>query len=98
MNKAKELVIKEECFLLSVVISTFPVLYFFTLLNYTGMASTASVLLTHYCALSGQHYRSAVSGLVATLCRQTNIVLVGLSVAVVALVELFSYTEMGLHH
>jgi alpha-1,2-glucosyltransferase len=96
VNKAKELVIKEECFLLSVVISTFPVLYFFTFLYYTDMASTAFVLLTYYCALSGQHYRSAVAGLVAILCRQTNIVWVGFSAAVVALAELFSYAEMVL--
>ena len=94
--RAKESAMKEECFVTSLVVSAFPVLYFFTFLYYTDMASTMFVLLTYYCALSQQHYRSSVAGLAAILCRQTNIIWVGFSAAVVALVEVSSYVEVAL--
>lgn len=77
---------KEHCFITSLVVSFFPVLYFFTFLYYTDMASTFFVLLTYYCALSECHRCSAVAGLAAILCRQTNIIWVGFSAFVAALV------------
>ena len=51
-----------------------PVLYFFSFLYYTDQVSTAMVLLTLCLQMSGQPWLSAFSGLLAVLCRQTNIV------------------------
>ncbi|XP_062517774.1 putative Dol-P-Glc:Glc(2)Man(9)GlcNAc(2)-PP-Dol alpha-1,2-glucosyltransferase [Corticium candelabrum] len=83
----KESTLKEKCFVESLVVSLFPVLYFFTFLYYTDMASTFFVLLTYYCAISGHHFLSATAGAAAVLCRQTNIVWVGFSAAVAALLD-----------
>ena len=51
-----------------------PVLYFFSFLYYTDQVSTAMVLLTLCLQMSGQPWVSAFAGLLAVLCRQTNIV------------------------
>ena len=51
-----------------------PVLYFYSFLYYTDQISTALVLLTFCLHLSGQDWLASFSGVLAVLCRQTNIV------------------------
>lgn len=49
-------------------------LYFFTFLYYTDPGSTFFTLLMYYLGLKHKHFKAAVSGVVAVLYRQTNIV------------------------
>ena len=51
-----------------------PVLFMFSFLYYTDQISTALVLLTLSLHLAGQDWLSSLAGLLAVLCRQTNIV------------------------
>ena len=50
------------------------VLFLFSFLYYTDQISTALVLLTFSLHLAGQDWLSSLAGLLAVLCRQTNIV------------------------
>ena len=54
--------------------SMMPVLYMTSYLYYTDQVSTAMVLLTLCLHLSGQDWLASFSGVLAILCRQTNIV------------------------
>ena len=51
-----------------------PVLFLFSFLYYTDQISTALVLLTFSLHLAEQDWLSSLAGLLAVLCRQTNIV------------------------
>ncbi|KTF75915.1 hypothetical protein cypCar_00025330 [Cyprinus carpio] len=63
------------CRMLSaLVLSTFPVLYFFTFLYYTDAGSTFFTLFMYLMALYGSHKAAALLGVCAVLFRQTNII------------------------
>lgn len=58
----------------ALVLSTFPVLYFFTFLYYTDAGSTFFTLFMYLMALYGCHKAAALLGVCAVLFRQTNII------------------------
>lgn len=58
----------------ALVLSTFPVLYFFTFLYYTDSGSTFFTLFMYLMALYGCHKVAALLGICAVLFRQTNII------------------------
>ncbi|XP_013408858.1 putative Dol-P-Glc:Glc(2)Man(9)GlcNAc(2)-PP-Dol alpha-1,2-glucosyltransferase [Lingula anatina] len=58
----------------AVVLSLFPVMYFFTFLYYTDPGSTFFTLLMYLLSLHDNHKVAAMMGLVAILFRQTNVI------------------------
>ena len=68
----------------SVNMSLCPVLYFYSYLYYTDQAATAMVLLTLCLHLAGRDWLASFTGVLAVLCRQTNIVWVFLCGATAA--------------
>ncbi|KAM9705307.1 dol-P-Glc:Glc(2)Man(9)GlcNAc(2)-PP-Dol alpha-1,2-glucosyltransferase isoform 1-T17 [Menidia menidia] len=60
--------------LLALILSMFPVLYFFTFLYYTDAGSTFFVLFSYLMTLHGCHGVAAMLGAAAILFRQTNVV------------------------
>lgn len=58
----------------AVVLSLFPVLYFFTFLYYTDCGSVFFVLLMYLLQQQQKHLSAAFSGMVAILFRQTNVI------------------------
>ncbi|KAG8994174.1 glucosyltransferase [Tulasnella sp. 427] len=58
----------------AIIISSFPVFWFFAFLYYTDVASAISVLITLYVARSGWHKSAVVVGLLSCLFRQTNVI------------------------
>lgn len=71
-------------FLVAVTLGSFPVLYFFTFLYYTDVASTFFTLLMYLLHLKQCNILAALTGVVAVIFRQTNIVwvafMVGMSI------------------
>ena len=63
-----------KCSLTAIILSAFPLLYFYTFLYYTDPGSTFWVLLMYYFSINNWHFVAAVSGCVAIIFRQTNIV------------------------
>jgi alpha-1,2-glucosyltransferase len=55
-------------------LSLFPLNFFFQYLYYTDIGSTCFILIAYYQQLKGSYKLSALSGLIAVLYRQTNIV------------------------
>ncbi|XP_057302444.1 dol-P-Glc:Glc(2)Man(9)GlcNAc(2)-PP-Dol alpha-1,2-glucosyltransferase-like [Hydractinia symbiolongicarpus] len=72
----------------SVVLTTFPLLFFFTFLYYTDVGSTFFVLFSYYFTLTNAHMLSAFTGVLAVFFRQTNIVWVGFNMATGILIYL----------
>ena len=68
----------------SVNMSLCPVLYFYSYLYYTDQVATAMVLLTLCLHLAGRDWLASFTGVLAVLCRQTNIVWVFLCGATAA--------------
>ncbi|KAG8905101.1 glucosyltransferase [Tulasnella sp. 403] len=58
----------------ALIVSSFPVLWFFGFLYYTDVASLVGVVLTLWAAWAGKHKLAAVLGLGSCLFRQTNII------------------------
>ncbi|KAH7927410.1 glycosyltransferase family 59 protein [Leucogyrophana mollusca] len=58
----------------AIVLSSFPIAWFFGFLYYTEVPSLVSVLCTVVAATQGQHWLAALLGLVSCLFRQNNIV------------------------
>ncbi|KAK7101832.1 dol-P-Glc:Glc(2)Man(9)GlcNAc(2)-PP-Dol alpha-1,2-glucosyltransferase-like [Littorina saxatilis] len=63
-----------EVVLTALALATFPVLYFFTFLYYTDPAAVFLALLTYYYVLHAKHEAASLAGVIAILCRQTNVV------------------------
>ena len=61
----------------ALVMSLFPLNYFFQFLFYTDVGSTLFILLAYYQQLKSNHKLSALCGLIAIAFRQTNIVWLG---------------------
>lgn len=61
-------------FLVAVTLGSFPVLYFFTFLYYTDVGSTFFILLMYFFHLKQWSILAALTGIVAVIFRQTNIV------------------------
>ena len=61
-------------FLVAVTLGSFPVLYFFTFLYYTDVGSTFFTLLMYLLHLKQWSTLAALTGIVAVIFRQTNIV------------------------
>ncbi|KAJ8869163.1 hypothetical protein PR048_030733 [Dryococelus australis] len=68
---------KELNLMSSVNLAIFPVLYFFTFLYYTDVLSTLLVLLMYLLHLHKRRSLSAITGFLAVVTRQTNIIWVG---------------------
>ena len=66
--------LEKKSFANAVVLSTFPLLYFFTFLYYTDQGSTFMVLLMYWFSLQENHLTAALTGTVAVIFRQTNII------------------------
>lgn len=79
----------------SVNMSLCPVLYFYSYLYYTDQVATAMVLLTLCLHLAGRDWLASFTGILAVLCRQTNIVWVFLCGATAA--GHILVTEIRLH-
>ncbi|KAL4198932.1 hypothetical protein AMTRI_Chr03g48560 [Amborella trichopoda] len=60
--------------LCTLVVTLYPIHWFFTFLYYTDVASTAAVLAMYLASLKGSYWFSAVFGALAILVRQTNVV------------------------
>jgi len=60
--------------LMSLVVATFPLTYFFSFLFYTDPGSTFFVLAAYLASVKGCHKSASVLGSIAILFRQTNIV------------------------
>ena len=65
----------------ALILTTFPLLYFYSFLYYTDVGSTFFVLLGYYYSLQDSHITSAAVGCIAVLFRQTNIIWVGFAAA-----------------
>lgn len=65
----------------ALVLTFFPLLYFYSFMYYTDVGSTFFVFLCYYCSLLDCHITSAAVGCIAVLFRQTNIIWVGFSAA-----------------
>lgn len=70
------------------VLSLFPVLYFFTFLYYTDQGSTLMVLFTYWLSLNESHTTAALTGAVAVCLRQTNVIWVAFAAGNVLIKEL----------
>lgn len=70
------------------MLTTFPLLFFFTFLYYTDVGSTFFVLFSYYFTLTNAHVLSAFTGVLAVFFRQTNIVWVGFNMATGILIYL----------
>ncbi|KAG8846343.1 glucosyltransferase [Tulasnella sp. 330] len=62
---------------LALVLSTFPVFWFFGFLYYTDVGSAVGVIATIFLAREGKHWLAAAMGVVSTFFRQTNIIWLG---------------------
>ncbi|CAD6576562.1 MAG: glucosyltransferase [Tremellales sp. Tagirdzhanova-0007] len=71
----------------ALVISSFPLIFFFANLYYTDVASLAGVLAAYALALRGWHWSSSLVGAWSITVRQTNVVWLGFTVAVTVLRE-----------
>ena len=69
----------------ALVLTIFPVLYFFTFLYYTDSSSAFFVLLQYYLGLHGNHFTAALIGAVSIVIRQTNVIWVVFTAGVTAL-------------
>uniref|UniRef100_T2MC99 Dol-P-Glc:Glc(2)Man(9)GlcNAc(2)-PP-Dol alpha-1,2-glucosyltransferase n=1 Tax=Hydra vulgaris TaxID=6087 RepID=T2MC99_HYDVU len=69
---SKDFGIKSDAMALTLL--NFPLLYFFSFFYYTDVGSTCFVLLSYLLSLKNYHFFSAVSGTLAILFRQTNVV------------------------
>ncbi len=72
----------------SVQIAQFPLIFFFSLLFYTDLGSLFFVLLTYYLALRRFYKLSALSGVVAMLFRQTNVIWICFTLGISVIYEL----------
>ncbi|XP_032236244.2 putative Dol-P-Glc:Glc(2)Man(9)GlcNAc(2)-PP-Dol alpha-1,2-glucosyltransferase isoform X2 [Nematostella vectensis] len=93
-NTYTEDVLKTKSTITALVLSTFPVLYFFTFLYYTDSGSTCFVLLMYLMSLKQSHVAAALSGIAAIMFRQTNVIWVVFSAGTVALKKLEQYREL----
>lgn len=71
-----------SAYLNAMVLSTFPLLYFFSFIYYTDVGSTFFILLCYYNSLNGKQFSSSFFGIIAVLFRQTNIIWVGFCAAI----------------
>jgi len=58
----------------AVIVSTFPVAWFFGFLYYTDVPSLLSVIVTIVAALQGRHWAASMLGIISCTFRQTNII------------------------
>ncbi|KAI0344140.1 glucosyltransferase [Trametopsis cervina] len=72
----------------AVILSAFPIAWFFGFLYYTEVPSLVFVVLTVLAATQGKHWRAALLGAVSCTFRQTNIVWVLYAYATSQLVQL----------
>ena len=80
----------QVCLATALVLSSFPLLYFYTFLYYTDMGSTFMVLMTYWLSLQDDHVTAAFSGTVSVVFRQTNIIWVAFIAATAILGKLKS--------
>eukprot|EP00116_Pleurobrachia_bachei_P001299 sb/3461561/ len=73
------------CMMNSLVLTCFPLLYFYNLLYYTDVGSVLFVLASYSCSIRNCHKRSAVLGAIAVIFRQTNIIWVGFTAGTVVI-------------
>lgn len=66
----------------ALILSTFPLLYFFCFLYYTDVGSTFFVITSYYLTLQKYHFISALFGIISIMFRQTNIIWVIFNAAV----------------
>ena len=69
-----ESILSNHCFANALVLSLFPLLYFYVFLYYTDQGSTSMVLITYWFSLQDSHMTAALTGAVAVCFRQTNII------------------------
>eukprot|EP00112_Aurelia_sp_Birch-Aquarium-sp1_P002476 Seg1275.3 transcript_id=Seg1275.3/GoldUCD/mRNA.D3Y31 product=Dol-P-Glc:Glc protein_id=Seg1275.3/GoldUCD/D3Y31 len=69
-----ESLFSNHSFLNALVLSSFPLLYFFAFLYYTDQGSTTMVLLMYLFSLQDSHITASLTGSIAVCFRQTNII------------------------
>lgn len=74
----------------ALIVCTFPLLYFFSLLYYTDTISTLSVFLMYWAFLRNRHGMAASLGLLSISFRQTNIVWVAFCCGNAAFAAIYS--------
>jgi len=78
-------IVSDELYMLvhsnALVLTTFPLLYFFSFIYYTDVGCTFFILLGYYYSLLGWHVTSSLVACIAILFRQTSIIWVGFSAA-----------------
>ncbi|XP_063677689.1 putative Dol-P-Glc:Glc(2)Man(9)GlcNAc(2)-PP-Dol alpha-1,2-glucosyltransferase isoform X1 [Bolinopsis microptera] len=73
------------CMMNSLVLTCFPLLYFYNLLYYTDVGSVLFVLASYSCSIRNHHLKSAMLGAISVLFRQTNIIWVGFTAGTVVI-------------
>ncbi|CAG9855293.1 unnamed protein product [Phyllotreta striolata] len=81
----------------SITLALLPPLYFFSNFYYTDVVSLTMILLMMVANEKKRHYSASTFGLLAVICRQTNIVWVGLVAVRYVLAELFTFTKLKQH-
>lgn len=78
----------------SITLALLPPLYFFSNFYYTDVVSMTMILSMIIANEKKHHYLAAIFGLFSVICRQTNVVWVGLIAARYILTELYSFTKL----
>ncbi|XP_033106523.1 putative Dol-P-Glc:Glc(2)Man(9)GlcNAc(2)-PP-Dol alpha-1,2-glucosyltransferase isoform X2 [Anneissia japonica] len=97
INKYEKNVSTSRYVMTSVNLMTFPLLYFFTFLYYTDVASTFFVLLMYLRYLEERHIPSAFYGACAMMFRQTNIIWVVFVAGIVVAREVEKNTKLEMY-